>query len=49
MKYILKIYYVHTFEAVFCNTLKDALNEIEHLDFEFNVHKVTLKRVGRYV
>lgn len=50
MKYILKIYYACESEIVICNTLTDALKEIERqLDFDYNVRKVTLKRIDRYV
>ena len=58
MKYILKICYYYILyeddilyedEIIICDTLKDALYEIEYAYNNYNVNKVSLKRADKYI
>ena len=51
MKYILKIRYntLYEDEIIICNTLKDALDNVEYTYNNYNVDKVSLKRADKYI
>lgn len=51
MKYILKISYntICEDDIIICNTLKDALHELEYAYNNYNVNKVSLKRADKYI
>ena len=51
MKYILKICYYTLYEdeIIICDTLKDALCEVEYAYNNYNVNKVSLKRADKYI
>lgn len=51
MKYILKISYntICEDDIIICNTLKDALYEVEYAYNNYNVNKVSLKRADKYI
>lgn len=51
MKYILKICYYALYEdeIIICDTLEDALYEVEYAYNNYNVNKVSLKRADKYI